>query len=194
MRNLARSLRTAGHQPPPPSRVPALARGPEDPLRPGARGRRRRGGGRAHPPRYLVLGRRVRLAGRPLPQLRHAGHWRARSPQRRGAQHGRPGPGDQSSATRLLALDPAPPSASAALHRSGAQVSLSQPGPLVPPQEQTLGTSAHAHCRHLGPGDPPMARLHQGGVAIGAGRSRVERNALDSSLRGREKERGSDLD
>lgn len=148
--------------------------------------------GRAHPPRYLVLGRRVRLAGRPLPQLRHAGHWRVRSPRAssavaaaEGCSARAAGPGRQP-ATRLLALA-RPRPAPQPFTREPSAVSLPQLAcPLAPPPQQMLGTSAHAHCRHLGPGDPPMARLHQGGVAKGAGRSRVERNALDSSLRGRE--------
>lgn len=71
----------------------------------------------------------------------------------------------------------APPSAAAALS-PGRNTACSSTGPLTPLGRRASGASAHAHRRHHGRGDPRMARMHQGGGVMGAGRSGTEKRAL----------------
>lgn len=75
----------------------------------------------------------------------------ARPPEHSAAQQRLAGP----SAARSPALELRPASP-LLFHRSREDPAF----PIAPPPGKSFGESAHAHSRHLGPGDPPIAGIH----------------------------------
>lgn len=169
---------------------------------PSAHGPRGPPGGAAARPRlprrrrYLVLGRRVWLADRPLSQLGHA--WRPRRDVAGGEQRSRRSGQLRAGARGLHSAGPAPPELLSGpttarqqevelgpaqrRRRPFTRAEHSRPATVRPARstrEERPGASAHAHRRHHGRRDPPMARIHQVGGVVGAGRSGTGKLALD---------------